>query len=211
MSGKRNLAVASVLLLLAAGAAWGASRMTWMRVQIADFLTVDRTVDVAGHTWASALTVLPLVFLAAIAAALAVKGRARAVVALVVAAAALGVAYPAITVLTQEPDVKYIESILELAGKDVVVRTDKVTAGPLVAVLAAVLAVAAATLLLRGLRGGGMGSQYASPSARRADLEKRVFEQAAAEKSSERDLWDALDSGDDPTEGVRKERPEASG
>ncbi|CAM3686650.1 TIGR02234 family membrane protein [Tsukamurella strandjordii] len=211
MKDKRGLLLASVLLLLAAIAVWGASRMTWMRADINDFLSPGRTVDIVGHTWASALTVLPLVFLAAIAAALAVKGWARVAVAVVVAAAAIGSAFPAIQVITQEPDVKYIETILELAPKDIVVQADKVIAGPLVAVLGGVLAVAAATLLLRGQRGGGMDSKYSAPAARRAELEKRVFETAEPENSSERDLWDALDSGDDPTEGVSKDRPEASG
>ncbi|ADG78657.1 TIGR02234 family membrane protein OS=Tsukamurella paurometabola (strain ATCC 8368 / DSM / CCUG 35730 / CIP 100753 / JCM 10117 / KCTC 9821 / NBRC 16120 /NCIMB 702349 / NCTC 13040) OX=521096 GN=Tpau_2045 PE=4 SV=1 [Tsukamurella paurometabola] len=211
MNGKRAVAVASGLLLLAAGAVWGASRMTWMRVSVNDFLQPGRDVDIAGHTWASALNVLPLVFLAAIAAAIAVKGWARVAVAVVVAAAAIGSAFPALQVLTQEPDVAYIEQILELAPKDIVVQADKLVAGPATAVLGGVLAVIAATLLLRGQRGGGMDSKYTSPAARRAELEKRVFDDAAAEESSERDLWDALDSGDDPTEGVRRDRPEASG
>lgn len=223
MNAKRNLAVVSVLLAVAAGAAWGSSRMTWMHVRIADGLSPERAVDVAGHSWAPALSALPLVFLAAILAALALKGWARGVVAVIVAASAVGTAYPAMQVLTQEPDVRYLETILDLARKDYLSETDKVVSGPLVAVLGAVLGVTAAALLMRGLRGGGMGSKYQSPAARRAELEQRVFDGAAAEQASERDLWDALDGGDDPTEstsettgrtpgeGAETERPEAEG
>lgn len=215
MSAKRNLAVVYVLLAAAAGAVWGASRMTWMHVRVADGLSPERSMDVAGHTFAPALTALPLVFLAAIAAALALKGWARAVVAVIVAASAVGTGYPALQVLTQEPDVRYIETILEFARKDFLAETDKVSAGPLVALLGAVLAAVAAALLMRGLRGGGMGSKYQSPAARRAELEQRVFDDAAAPQASERDLWDALDGGEDPTagsgEGGETDRPKAEG
>ncbi|BDH57341.1 TIGR02234 family membrane protein [Tsukamurella sp. PLM1] len=215
MNAKRNLAVACVLLAIAAGAVWGASRMSWMHVIVADGLSPERTMDVAGHTWAPALNALPLVFLAAIPAALALKGWARAVVAVVVAASAVGTGYPALQVLTQEPDVRYIETILDLARKDYLGETDKVLAGPLLAVAGAAVAVVAAALLMRGTRGGGMGSKYQSPAARRAELEQRVFDGAAAEPASERELWDALDGGGDPTtgtgEGAAPDRPGPEG
>ncbi len=233
MNAKRNLAIASVLLAAAAGAVWGAGRMSWMGAHIADGLSPERTLDVAGHTWAPALSALWLVFLAAIAAALALKGWARGVVAVIVAVAAIGTAYPAVTVLTQEPDIAYLEKVLRdsagsggsgaaaLGNKDYISQVDPTAAGPAVAILGAVLAAIAAALLMRGLRGGGMGSKYRSPAARRADLEKRVFDDAAQESASERDLWDALDGGDDPTqhdasrpataEGAEPEPPRAEG
>ncbi len=231
MNAKRNLGVVALLLAGAAGAIWGAGRMSWMGVTIADGLSPERSMDVAGHTWAPALSALWLVFLAAIAAALALKGWARGVVAVIVAVAALGAAYPAVTVLTQEPDIAYLEKILRdapnggsgvvMGNKDYISQVDPTWAGPAVAILGAVLAVLAAALLMRGLRGGGMGSTYVSPAARRAELEKKVFDEAAEEPSSERDLWDALDGGDDPTaqsaarpqsdEGAGPERPRPEG
>ncbi len=230
MNAKRNLAIAAVLLAGAAGAIWGAGRMSWMGVTIADGLSPERSVDVAGTTWAPALAALWLVFLAAIAAALALKNWARGVVAVIVAVAAIGAAYPAVTVLTQEPDIGYLEKILRdgsggagavMGNKDYISQVDPTTAGPSVAILGALLAVGAAALLMRGLRGGGMGSKYVSPAARRAELEQRVFDTGAAEPASERDLWDALDGGDDPTaaggsrpgagEGAGPERPRAEG
>lgn len=231
MNAKRNLGIAAVLLAGAAGAVWGSGRMSWMGVTIADGLSPERTMDVAGHTWAPALSALWLVFLAAIAAALALKGWARGVVAVIVAVAAVGAAYPALTVLTQEPDIAYLETILRdapsggsgvvMGNKDYISQVDPTWAGPAVAILGAVLAVLAAALLMRGLRGGGMGSKYVSPAARRAELEKKVFDEAPQEPSSERDLWDALDGGDDPTEqaaerprsdeGAGPERPRAEG
>lgn len=233
MNGKRNLALAALLLAAAAGAVWGSGRMSWMGVTIADGLSPERSIDVAGNTWAPALSALWLVFLAAIAASLAVKNWARGVVAVIVAGAAIGAAYPAITVLTQEPDIGYLEKILRdtpatgdggtvvMGNKDYISQVDPTTAGPWAAILGALLAVGAAALLMRGLRGGGMGSKYVSPAARRAELEQRVFDDAAAEPASERDLWDALDGGDDPTEaggarpgageGAGPERPRAEG
>lgn len=233
MNAKRNLAIVAVLLAAAAGAVWGSGRMSWMGVTIADGLSPERPMDVAGHTWAPALSALWLVFLAAIAASLALKNWARGVVAVIVAVAAIGAAYPAVTVLTQEPDIGYLEKILRdapsngdpgtmvMGNKDYISQVDPTVAGPSVAILGAVLAVAAAALLMRGLRGGGMGSKYVSPAARRAELEKRIFDGADAEPASERDLWDALDGGDDPTtaggarpqseQGAGQERPRPEG
>lgn len=233
MNAKRNLALASVLLAVAAGAVWGSGRMSWMGVTVADGLSPERVSDVAGHTWAPALSALWLVFLAAIAAALALKNWARGVVAVIVAVAAVGAAYPALTVLTQEPDIAYLEKILRdtpakdaagtsmMGNKDYISQVDPTTAGPAVAIIGALLAVLAAALLMRGLRSGGMGSKYVSPAARRAELEQRVFDDSAAEPASERDLWDAMDGGEDPTEsggarpdageGAGTERPRAEG
>ncbi|KXP01490.1 TIGR02234 family membrane protein [Tsukamurella pseudospumae] len=203
MNAKRNLALVALLLAGAAGAAWGAGRMSWMGVTLTDGLTDARTMEVAGHTWAPALSALWLVFLAAIAAGLALKTWARALVALIVAAAAIGTAYPALTVLTQEPDIGYLEKILRgdavMGNKDYISAVAKTAGGPSVALVAGLLAVVAAALLVRGLRAGGMGSKYVSPAARRAQLEQRVFDDAAVEEASERDLWDALDGGEDPT------------
>ncbi|MET9326699.1 TIGR02234 family membrane protein [Tsukamurella sp. NPDC003166] len=230
MTSKRNLALVALLLAGAACAAWGSGRMSWMGVTLADGLSAARSMEVAGHTWAPALSALWLVFLAAIAAGLALKTWARALVALIVAAAAIGTAYPALTVLTQEPDIGYLEKILRadtvMGNKDYVSAVARATAGPSVALVAAVLAVVAAALLVRGLRAGGMGSQYVSPAARRAQLEQRVFDDAADGETSERDLWDALDGGEDPTttsdaeaarvdrssrEGVAPDRPRTEG
>ncbi|GAA1088763.1 TIGR02234 family membrane protein [Tsukamurella spumae] len=230
MKSKRNLALVALLLAGAAGAAWGSGRMSWMGVTLADGLSAERSMSVAGHTWAPALSALWLVFLAAIAAGLALKTWARALVAVIVAAAAIGTAYPALTVLTQEPDIGYLEKILRggavMGNKDYISAVSRAPAGPSVALVAALLAVLAAALLVRGLRAGGMGAKYVSPAARRAQLEQRVFDDAAAEEASERDLWDALDGGEDPTttgvaeaapgqqssrEGAAPERPRTEG
>lgn len=225
MNAKRNLGLVAILLAGAAGAVWGSSRMSWMGVTIADGLSPERSMDVAGHVWAPALTALWLVFLAAIAAGLALKNWARGVVAVIVAVAAIGAAFPAVTVLTQEPDVGYLEKVLRdapsngdagtvvMGNKDYISQVDPTAAGPSVAILGGVLAAAAAALLMRGLRGGGMGSKYVSPAARRAELEQKVFDGAGAEPASERDLWDALDGGDDPTRtaGVRSAAEEGGG
>lgn len=209
MSAKRNLALVAILLVVAAALVWTSSRLTWMHVIIADGLSPTRDMNVNGQTWASVLgTVLPLVLLAAVLAAIALKGWMRALVAVVVAASAIGAAFPAVEVLTQDADVRYIEQILKLAPKDYIAQADKGTLGPAIAIVGAVIAVVAATLLMRGLRGGGMGStKYVSPAARRAELEKRVFDGQAAQEASERDLWDALDGGDDPTEGAETRSP----
>ncbi len=89
-------------------------------------------------------------------------------------------------------------------------------------IVGAVLAVSAATVLLRVARGAtSMSSRYRSPAARRAELEETVFAERDAreretpadsatsssdapgdesEQVTERMLWDALDTGADPTD-----------
>ncbi|MDF0529229.1 TIGR02234 family membrane protein [Tsukamurella sp. 8F] len=221
---RRPLVIASAGLALAAAALWGASRMRWSTLTVADGLGPPRTLDIDGQRWAGALTPLALVLLAGIAAVLAVKGRARRVVAVLVALVGVASTLPALGVLTSDPDVAHATEVLELSHKDVPVDIHMSLWGPVVSLVGCALAVAAAVVLVRAGRGGpaaAAGDRYLSPAARRAALEKKVFGEDGAPsaeasegavtkpdgagETTERDLWDALDTGADPTDATPNE------
>ncbi|GAA4399878.1 TIGR02234 family membrane protein [Tsukamurella soli] len=233
MTARRSLGITSALLVVAAVLLWVSSRMTWVAVTVADGLSPERHLSASGQQWAGALTPLALVILAGIAAAVALKNRMRRVVAVLIAVVAVAATVPALGVLTSDPDVGHAEQALDLPHKDVVVLIDAHHVAPVVALLGSLAAVAAAVVLIRGSRstggGAGMDGRYLAPGARRAELERKVFADAAGRNAgatgaepgaastpqgdagagdddgdgsglSERDLWDALDTGADPTE-----------
>ena len=54
---------AQLLLVIAAGGLWAASRMRWVSVRSADGLGQPRTVDLVGASWSNALLPLALLLL----------------------------------------------------------------------------------------------------------------------------------------------------
>ena len=85
--------IAQVLLVVAAGALWGASRLTWVTVSSFDGLGQPKTTALTGAAWSTALVPLALLLLAAAVAALAVRGWPMRLLALLVAAASAGMGY----------------------------------------------------------------------------------------------------------------------
>lgn len=229
---KRSLVIAAVLLVLAAGTIFIATRMNWVSTRVEDLKQPARDLDIDGGTWAPALTGVAIVLLAAVAAAVALKGTARRVVAVIAAIAGVAAAFPAVGVLTGDPDLAYAQSLLELQAGAWIATIETASTGPVLVCVGALLSVIAAVLLIRGAGSGGMGSGYVTPAARRDQLERTVFaarqepgdggaagggaagggapggerEQARPvgpevdESRAERDLWDALDTGADPTD-----------
>ncbi|MFE9749128.1 Trp biosynthesis-associated membrane protein [Saccharothrix saharensis] len=141
------------LLLLAAVALWGASA-----------LFRAASADRSGGDVASALTPLALLFLAAIAAVVALSGWARRVLGVVVLLAGAATAFQG-------------------------VDADGPVVGRGVVLLGAALAVAAGVLLVvRASTMPRLGGGYRTPGA------------AKRTADPERELWNALERGDDPTE-----------
>ncbi|MBE7160210.1 MAG: TIGR02234 family membrane protein [Williamsia herbipolensis] len=217
---RRNVRTAAVLLVLAAAALWGASRLPWATLTAQDGLSPARDFTVHGSDWSPWLTPVAIVLVAAVAATVALKGWALRLTALVVAVIGIVSVLPVISLLTGDDPGAYAARSIDLAGRYQVASVDTRPWVAIVVVLGAVLAVSAATVLLRVARGAtSMSSRYRSPAARRAELEETVFaERAAAERQdpsatttgdapadpseqvTERMLWDALDTGADPTD-----------
>ncbi|SHF32007.1 Trp biosynthesis-associated membrane protein [Streptoalloteichus hindustanus] len=186
--GRRPLWVVVLLLVLAAGALWGSSRLAWLAE------VVERPGGGVGVTVREgadhnpALVPLALLALAAIAAAVATGGWARRVLGallVVVAGAALW-----LTVLQPGPGSGWSD---HLGAQQVAKVRDADAQRPWAMALAGAgggLVLAAGVLLvLRGHRMPRMGEKYRTPSAstRPVDPQRR--------------MWDALDAGDDPTAG----------
>ncbi|ROZ88831.1 TIGR02234 family membrane protein [Gordonia sp. OPL2] len=248
---RRRQLIAAVLLALAALAYWTASRLNWCRVLAADGLAPPRDFDVKGSDWSPWLTPLALVLLAAILAAFSVRGWGLRIIALLVAAAGVLAAIPAISLVTGGADSDYASDAADIPGRFQIILITTNSWAAVVVLAGTVCAVLAGILLLRVAGGvSGMSSKYKTPGARREELERQIFadhdkrKSAAAEASTtgpaagrpasqdatrasdwdhaadgtpdtttgpssagndappanERMLWDALDTGIDPTE-----------
>lgn len=196
---RRTIRIAQLLLLVAAGALWIASRLPWVVIRSFDGLGPPRSVTLAGASWSTALLPLALLLLAAAIAAVAVRGWPLRLLAVLVAAASLAVGYLAIS-LWAIPDVAARGAELADVPVLALVGSQRHYLGAGVALVAAVCTVIAAAALMRSGSSGG-STKYAAPGARRSTARSGP----ADTPMSERMIWDALDEGRDPTD-----RPRAS-
>lgn len=183
--------IAQLGLALAAAALWVASRMTWVDVTSFDGLGQPRTTALSGGSWSTALVPLAVLLLATAVAALALRGWALRVLAVIAAITSAGMAYLAITLWVMR-DVGVRASQLADAPVADLVGSSRHYGGAVITVVAAVVTLACAALLLRSAkRAGPVAARYARRSTDPADK--------SADAMSERQLWDALDEGRDPT------------
>jgi uncharacterized membrane protein (TIGR02234 family) len=190
--------VAQVGLVLVAAALWVASRMTWVEVTSFDGLGQPRTMALSGSSWSTALVPLAVLLLATAVAALAVRGWPLRVLAVLAAMTSAGMAYLAVS-LWVIPDVGVRASNLADAQVADLVGTQRHHGGAVITVVAAVVTLACAALLLRSATNNRSGAaRYARRGAAPA-----VEPDGAM---SERQLWDALDEGRDPTNTDNKGR-----
>ncbi|AFM17310.1 trp region conserved hypothetical membrane protein [Mycolicibacterium chubuense NBB4] len=189
--------VAQLSLVLAAAGLWGASRLTWVRVSSFDGLGHPKTHDLSGSAWSTALIPLALVVLAAAVAALAVRGWVLRLLAVLVAAASLGMGYLAISLWVVSDVAVRAANLAEVPVADLL-STERHYAGAAVTLVAAVLSLLASALLMRPATGANAD---AGRYSRRPEVDA---EEPAA--MSERMIWDALDEGRDPTDGDNKGR-----
>jgi uncharacterized membrane protein (TIGR02234 family) len=188
--------VAQLILVVAAGALWVASRLTWVDVTSFDGLGQPRSATLAGGSWSTALVPLALLLLATAVAALAVRGWLLRLLAALMAASSAGMAYLAIS-LWVIPDVAPRAADLAEVPVADLIDTQRHYWGAVTTLGAAVLTLAAAVLLMRSassLRTAPV--RYAAPAARR----DAVVADTGEADVSERTMWDALDEGRDPTD-----------
>jgi uncharacterized membrane protein (TIGR02234 family) len=197
--------IAQGLLLLAALALWVGSRSTWVEVASADGLGQPKTTALSGATWSEALVPLALLALAATVAVLAVRGWPLRLLAAFVALSSAAMAYLAIGQWAI-PDVGVRAAELAQVPVAALVGVRRFYWGATFTLLAAVATLVAAVLLIRAATRAGAGAtaatttKYAAPAVRRAAA--RTDETSDA--MSERQIWDALDEGHDPTGGVER-------
>jgi uncharacterized membrane protein (TIGR02234 family) len=183
--------IAQLGLMLAAAALWGASRMTWVDVTSFDGLGQPRTVALSGGSWSTALVPLAVLLLATAVAALAVRGWPLRMLAVLAAVTSAGMAYLAVSLWVMR-DVGVRASNLADAPVADLVGTRRHDGGAVITVVAAVVTLACAVLLLRSATTErSSATRYARRTAVQADEPDDAI--------SERQLWDALDEGLDPT------------
>jgi len=199
-----TIAIAQVLLVVAAGALWVASRLSWVVIRSFDGLGPPKEVSLTGAAWSSALLPLAILMLAAAVAALAVRGWPLRALAGLLAAASFAVGYLGIS-LWAIPDVAARGADLAHVPVVTLVGSARHYTGAVVAVAAAVCTLIAAALLMRAAMSAGT-TKYVAPAARRSATPRDDTEETreAVSDMSERMIWDALDEGRDPTEGPRK-------
>lgn len=189
---------AQVLLVLAAGGLWGASRLSWVLIRSFDGLGQPRVVTVSGASWSTALMPLGLLCLAAAVAAVAVRGWKLRVLAVLMAAVSLASGYLAISMwVVRDIAVRALDiadiPVTSLLG------TERRLTGAVLSLVAALCVMAAAALLMRAAaRGTGGDTKYAAPAVRRAAA-RGLDDGSESPEISERLMWDALDEGHDPT------------
>ncbi len=187
--------IGQVLLVLAAGALWLASRMTWVVVSSFDGLGQPKTASLNGGAWSTALVPLALILLAAVLkSTLGPRWQLR-LLAVVVGAMSAVMAYLAIS-LWVIPDVAVRAAGLADVPVADLVATQRHYWGAVVTLIAAVLTLVGAVLLMRApVKDASGAEKYEAPARRRETARRR----AGAADMSERMIWDALDEGRDPT------------
>src|SRR6201990_3564935 len=98
-AGRLTIRIAQVLLVASAVGLWAASRLTWVDLRTFDGLSPPKLTTLSGAAWSAALLPLALVLLTTAVAALAVRGWALRLLAVLVALASLAAGYLAVSTL----------------------------------------------------------------------------------------------------------------
>lgn len=188
--------IAQVLLVAAAGALWGASRMPWVQVSSFDGLGQPKTTTLTGAGWSTALIPLALLVLAAAVAALAVRGWPMRVLAVLVAAASAGMGYLGVSLWEITDVAVRAAHLADIPVAQLTGSPERFYGGAVLTLVAAVCTLVAAVLFIRtATHGRAATTRYAAPSARKATSQA----DESGKPLSERMIWDALDEGQDPT------------
>lgn len=197
--GNAALRVAQLLLVLAAGGLWGASRLPWVWIRSFDGLGQPKQVAVTGASWSTALVPLALLCLAAAVAAVALRGWKLRALAVLMAAVSLAAGYLAVSMWVVRDIALRALDIAEIP-LTALLGTDRRLTGAVLSLLAALCVLAAAALLMRAAaHHPNDDAKYATPAVRREATRGSDAVRGAPEMS-ERMMWDALDEGCDPTE-----------
>jgi uncharacterized membrane protein (TIGR02234 family) len=194
--------IGQLLLVVAAGVLWVASRMTWVEVSSFDGLGQPQTAMLDGSTWSTALVPLALILLAAVLKSTVGPRWQLRLLAVIVAGTSAVMGYVAIG-LWVVPDIAVRAAGLADVPVADLLGTQRHHGGAVLTLLAAVLTLAGAVLLLRApVKEASDDDKYEAPARRREAARRRASE---GTDMSERMMWDALDEGRDPT------RPDSEG
>jgi uncharacterized membrane protein (TIGR02234 family) len=176
-------------------AAFGTTTQTWLTAHLPGTRVQTPDVSVAGSDAATAVTALALVALAAALAA-SIAGRiARIVIAVLLAAAGVGISAASLAVIAN-PAAAASAAIGEATGQIGGEAAVVVTVFPYVAAVAGILLVATAIWLVLAGRSWAASKKYVPAAERQAD----GMPSDRAGSVDEIDSWDQLSRGEDPTD-----------
>lgn len=198
---------AAAMLALAAAATGVCAVPAWITATTESVLGVPETIRVTGGAAASALVAAALVLLAATAAVALVGRLGRWVVVATVALAGVLVVAGAVGVL-RDPAAAAAATVADRIGVERVTDDLVVTPWPWVALAVGVLDVLVAVRLARSSRGWAVTERHDRQTVpdRRAGAGAAPGRAPAPRREAghpdDRDQWDALTRGDDPSEGL---------
>ncbi|WP_047241431.1 TIGR02234 family membrane protein [Corynebacterium epidermidicanis] len=206
----RRARFATALLALAAVLLWGASRLTWLTVEIFDDKSGAATHSLVGATWSTEQSAIALLLVASVVAALALRRVGRRLIGLVSTIGAVIASWAPMQLLAQGGDPARAKTILTSGAASqrssapvTVAQWAEITnmkvsvLGPTLALVACAGALfAAIVLLVRPGADSPRKNRYETKRTR----EEKISADLAAEPNSQRVLWDAIDADIDPTE-----------
>ena len=197
MTARRELTAAVLGSAAAGGLALFAGGQTWATLAAVRPEPLPPVTGVlTGSAFAPLVPAAGLVLLAAAVALLAVRGRGRIAVGLLMMAAGAALAWSGVRALTGG---------LQEAALPIVAGTPtvEISAGwPVAAVVAGVLGTFAGLLaVLRGRHWPGMGRRYERTAA--TDGQRATPRRAESAEDRAQLAWQALDRGEDPTDPAR--------
>lgn len=211
--GLNRASSASLLLsVLCAAGLWGTGRMVWVQAHVRDELAGDSTHRLVGAVWDPAATPLALAILATVILSLAVSPLVRRVLGVLIVGFAAVASFRCVPLLTSGADPLRAQALLSSGAATQRQSTpDHISAWAQVLsaevqwlpVALCLLAAAAGIVggILLAMRPGAASSgssRYETPQARREALDVELREQPDAHRT----LWEALDAGVDPTDGL---------
>ena len=197
IAGRAMMRIGQLLLLLAAAALWGASRLVWVEVQSADGLGQPQATALTGASWSTALVPLALMLLAAALKAGVGPTWQLRLLAVIVAGMSAVMGYLAISLWVMRDVAVRAAQLAEVPVADLV-GTQRHFGGAVLVLVAAVTTLAGAVLLVRSpAKARSNADKYEAPARRREAARQRE----PGADMSERMMWDALDEGRDPTGG----------
>jgi uncharacterized membrane protein (TIGR02234 family) len=193
-AGRRELTVTVLIALLGGVAAWAAAGRAWA-TGTAGVAPSTLKVSATGNDLSGAVTALGLTALAGALALIATRRLARRLVGLLLVAVGVGVVVNALGARGASHATRVLGDKAAAKGFATGSVPAHLASWWLVAAVGGVLVVlAGGAALVRGAAWPGMSSRYEN-AARKDTATAR-----AADSGTAKDLWDALDRGEDPTE-----------
>jgi uncharacterized membrane protein (TIGR02234 family) len=189
-ASRRLLWTVVLLMVVAAAALWGSSALVWVSQQFQTPFTGVRTSGVPGADLRPELVPLALAALAAIAAVLATGGWLRRVVGVLVALAGALLGWRVSTWYGSNDFGIALHGDVPAGSKPIGAFTENPVGPVLMAVGALLLVLSGVLVAARARRMPAMGAKYSAPGT----AQQRVSQ------DPDKRLWEALDSGEDPTD-----------